>query len=182
MTEPGRSPDDDLVPISVRLGEVVPPEDPEDWTRPLTWVAATGMLAGPVAVLTWFVFWRPTATIEEGPMALPAAAILAAGAAVTGATQLGTARAWTATVAAALFGSLVVVILGVVFANERQVGSASPTVTHAVATAVGGLAGAAVAAVLAAPLARIRSRVVRAAPAVIVGASVAAFTVGALFT
>ena len=39
--------DDDDVPVSVRLGTVVPPEDPEDWTRPLTWVAAVGMLAAP---------------------------------------------------------------------------------------------------------------------------------------
>jgi cysteinyl-tRNA synthetase len=36
--------DDDLVPVSVQLGNVVPPEDPEDWTRPLTWAAAAGML------------------------------------------------------------------------------------------------------------------------------------------
>ena len=43
--------DDDLVPVSVRLGAVVPPEDPEDWTRPLTWVAALGMLAGPILAL-----------------------------------------------------------------------------------------------------------------------------------
>ena len=46
-----RAPDDDVVPVSVRLGEVVPPEDPEDWTRPLTWVAAGGMLVGPIVAL-----------------------------------------------------------------------------------------------------------------------------------
>ena len=53
-------PDDDLVPVSVRLGAVVPPEDPEDWTRPLTWVAALGMLAGPIVTFGWFLFARPT--------------------------------------------------------------------------------------------------------------------------
>ena len=40
-----------LVPVSVRLGNVVPPEDPEDWTQPLTWVAAAGMLAAPTSDL-----------------------------------------------------------------------------------------------------------------------------------
>lgn len=172
---------DDEVPVSVRLGEVVPPEDPEDWSRPLTWLAALGMLAGPIAVLAWFLVAPPARAIEEEPVALAAAAVLAAGAAITGATQLGTSRAWTATVASALFAALVVVILGVVFASERQVGSASPTVSHAVATAVGGLAGAAVAAALAAPLAALRSRPLRAVPAAIVGAAVGAFTTGALF-
>ena len=58
-------PDDDLVPISVRLGEVVPPEDPEDWTRPLTWVAAFGMLAGPLIALAWFVYRRITRSRGE---------------------------------------------------------------------------------------------------------------------
>ena len=52
--------DDDLVPVSVRLGEVVPPEDPEDWTRPLTWVVALGMLAGPAVAFAWFALAPPT--------------------------------------------------------------------------------------------------------------------------
>jgi hypothetical protein len=43
--------DDDSVPISVRLGTVVPPEDPEDWTRPLTWMAAPGGIGRAVAVV-----------------------------------------------------------------------------------------------------------------------------------
>ncbi|HET8777774.1 MAG TPA: hypothetical protein VFN76_08945, partial [Candidatus Limnocylindria bacterium] len=146
--------DDDLVPVSVRLGNVVPPEDPEDWTRPLTWVAALGMLAGPIATLAWFVSAPPI----DGAHALPAtfvvAAALSAGAAATGATQLGVARAWTATLGAGLFAALVVIILGVVMAGERQVGSASPTLEHAFGAAVGGLVGAGAAALTAAVTAR----------------------------
>ena len=60
-------PDDDLVPVSVRLGEVVPPEDPEDWTRPLTWVAAFGMLAGPIVALAWFLVAPPEDAAARSP-------------------------------------------------------------------------------------------------------------------
>ena len=174
---------DDLVPISVRLGEVVAPEDPEDWTRPLTWVAALGMLAGPIGVLAWFGLGRPTRTVEESaPAALLAAALLASGAAVTGATQLGVARAWTATLGAGLFAALGVVVLGVVFDGQRQVGLASPALAHGFATAVGGASGAAAAAAVAALVARWRSRPLRAVPAIGIGGAVAAFTAAALFT
>ena len=176
-------PDEDLVPVSVRLGDVVPPEDPEDWTRPLTWVAALGTLAGPLVSFGWFLAAPPTATVEDTVPAAPlAAAILAVGAAVAGGTQLVTARAWTATVAAALFAALVVVIAGVVLAGERQVEVASPTVAHGVAIAVGGVAGGAAAALAYVLLSQVRSRAARALPAIVVGAAVAAFTVGALFT
>ncbi|MGH2427949.1 MAG: hypothetical protein ACRDGV_03525, partial [Candidatus Limnocylindria bacterium] len=81
--------EDDAVPVSVRLGEVVPPEDPEDWTRPLTWMAALGMLLGPLMALAWFLAARPT----EGHTPLLGtwlvAAALAGGAALAGSTQLG---------------------------------------------------------------------------------------------
>jgi hypothetical protein len=163
--------DDDLVPISVRLGEVVPPEDPEDWTRPLTWVAALGMLAAPLVTLAWFVAAAPTDARAALPATFAVAAALAGGAAATGATQLGMARAWTATLGAGLFGALVVVILGVVMAGERQVGIASPTLAHAFGAAVAGLAGAAAASVVAAIVSRLRSRVMRFLAAV--GAAVA---------
>lgn len=157
--------DDDLVPVSVRLGEVVPPDDPEDWTRPLTWVAALGMLAGPNVALAWFL----TAAPEDATSALPAtylvAASLAAGAAATGATQIGAARAFAATLGSGLFGALVLVMLGVVMAGERQLGSASPTLAHAFGAAVAGVAGAADAAIVAAALARLGSRMVRLLPA-----------------
>lgn len=153
--------DDDLVPVSVRLGDVVPPEDPEDWTRPLTWVAALGMLAAPTVTLGWFLAAAPASASAPLPATGAVALALAGGAAATGATQIGIARAWTATVAAGLFGALAVVILGVVLAGERQVGAASPTLAHAFAAAVAGLAGAGAAAVVAALVARLRSRATR---------------------
>jgi len=171
---------DDLVPISVRLGAVVPPEDPEDWTRPLTWVAALGMLAGPLVTLAWFLAAPPTDAAAPLPATYVVAGALAGGAAATGATQLGTARAWTATVGAGLFGALVVVVLGVVMAGERQVQVASPTLAHAVAAGLGGLAGAAAAAVVAAVVSRLRSRLVRFAPALAVGIAGAILAVAAV--
>ena len=164
--------DDDLVPVSVRLGEVVPPEDPEDWTRPLTWVVALGMLAGPAVAFAWFALAPPTSGVSE-PGTSILAAVLAGGAALTGATQIGVTRAWTTTVGAGLFGALVIIVLGVAMAGERQVGTASPTLEHAFVAAVAGLGGAAAAAVVAAAVARMRSRLARAAVAVLTGAVVA---------
>lgn len=166
--------DDDLVPISVRLGEVVPPEDPEDWTRPLTWVVAVGMLLAPLAALAWFLVAAPTTADAPLPGTLLVASLLAVGAAVAGATQLSVARAWTTTLGAGLFAALVLVILGVVMAGERQVGAASPTLGHAFAAAVGGLAGAAVAALAAALVAGRIQRPLRALVAAVPGALVAA--------
>jgi hypothetical protein len=161
-------PDDDLVPVSVRLGAVVPPEDPEDWTRPLTWVAALGMLAGPIVTFGWFAFARPTST-EAVPATFLVAAAIAAGAALTGATQQGVARAWTATLGAGLFSALVVVVLGVVMAGERAVGSAPPTVAQSVAAALAGLGGTVGASIAAAGLASSRSRAARVAVPTSVG-------------
>lgn len=172
--------DDDLVPISVRLGEVVPPEDPEDWTRPLTWVAALGMLAAPLVALGWFIAAAPTDSRGALPATLAVAGALAGGAAATGATQLGRARAWTATLAAGLFGALVVVVLGVVMAGERQVGAASPTLAHALGAAVAGLAGAATAAPVAAIVAKLGSRLIRFLAAVAAAVAVSLVAVGPL--
>jgi hypothetical protein len=172
--------DDDLVPVSVRLGNVVPPEDPEDWTRPLTWVNALGMLAGPLAAFGWFVIAPPTDAAHTLPATLLVAAVLAAGAAATGATQIGIARAWTATLGAGLFAALVVIILGVVMAGERQVGSASPTLAHAFAASVGGLGGAGGAALAAAATARPYPRLVRFVVALVVGVGVSIVLVAAL--
>jgi hypothetical protein len=172
--------DDDLVPVSVRLGDVVPPEDPEDWTRPLTWVAALGMLAGPIIALAWFIAAPPTDVGAALPATYLVAIALTAGAAATGATQIGAARSGTATLGAGLFGALVVIVLGVVTAGERQVGAASPTLAHAVAGSFGGAMGAAVAAVVAAVVARLRSRLVRLTPALIAGAATSVAVVGRL--
>jgi hypothetical protein len=170
---------DDLVPVSVRLGAVVPPEDPEDWTRPLTWVAAIGMLAGPLVVLGWFLLDAPTSS-DALPGTLAAAVALAAGAALTGSTQQGMARAWTATLGAGLFAALAVVVIGVVLAGERQSGSASPTLAHAFASAVAGLGGAGAAALVAALVAGLGSRAVRFVPALAAGGVVAWLALGVL--
>jgi hypothetical protein len=162
-------PDDDLVPVSVRLGEVVPPEDPEDWTRPLTWAAALGMLAGPLVALGWFAFAPPSGT-DVVPATYLVAATLAAGAAITGATQQGVARAWTATLGAGLFGALVVIVIGVVAAGERVVGSAPPTIAQAFTAGLAGLAGTGFASVASTSVASARSRAVRLTVPLAVGA------------
>jgi hypothetical protein len=172
--------DDDVVPVSLRLGEVVPPEDPEDWTRPLTWVAALGMLAGPITALAWFVIAPPAESHPALPATYAVAALVTGGAAATGATQLGWARAGTATIGAGLFAALVVIVLGVIAADERQVGVASPTLAHAFGAAVAGVTGAGVAGLIAAAVAPLRSRLVRLLPALIPGIVVAAWTVAAL--
>lgn len=174
------APEDDLVPVSVRLGEVVPPEDPEDWTRPLTWVAALGMLVAPIVTFAWFTASPPQQAVRALPLTYLVAAFLTAGAAATGATQIGVARAWTATLAAGLFGALVVIILGVAMAGERQVGAASPTLAHAFAAAVAGLAGTGAGALVAAVVARIGSRPLRFLAAVAAGASVGLLAVTSL--
>jgi len=174
------TPDEDLVPISVRLGQVVPPEDPEDWTRPLTWVAALGMLAAPLGTFAWFAVGPPLQAEQAQPLTFLVAALLAAGAAATGATQQGIARAATATLGAALFASLVVVILGVAMSGERQVGAASPTLAHAFAASVGGLGGAAGGSVVAGAVARLGPRPIRFLLALLAGVAIAVLVVGAL--
>jgi hypothetical protein len=176
MTE---QPNDDLVPVSVRMGEVVPPEDPEDWTKPLTWVAAAGMLVGPLVALAWFVLARPGASGPEPGTWLLATAV-ALGAVVTGATQRGGLRAWTATIAAALFAALVVVIIGEALSGERLANVASPTVSHAFAAAVAGLGGAAAGSPLAALFARASARWPRVLAPGGVAVAVAALLVGLL--
>jgi len=134
------------VPPSVQLGEVVPPEDPEDWRRPLTWVVAGGMLAAPALAAGWFVVAPPTDpfTAIAGMSAL--AAVLAAGAAVTGASQRGAGRAALVTVGAGLFGALAVVAVGTILAGGAALGTA---VGAAVAGTGGSLAAAALAGLLA---------------------------------
>jgi hypothetical protein len=170
--------DEDLVPVSVRLGNVVPPEDPEDWTRPLTWVAALGMLAAPLATFAWFAVEAPTQSSGADAATAVVAVLLAAGAAATGATQQGAARAGTATLGAGLFASLVVVILGVAMAGERQVGNASPTLAHAFAAGLAGLAGSLAAAAVAVAASRLRSRLARFVPAAVTGAAVSLVALG----
>jgi hypothetical protein len=182
VTAGGEGPpeEDDLVPISVRLGQVVPPEDPEDWTRPLTWVAAAGMLVAPAVALAWFWIGPPTSHHPAQTGTYVLACALAAGAALTGATQQGALRAAAGTVAAGLFGAVMVVLVGAALAAERPLGSAPPTVAHAFGAAVAGLGGAGAAAPLAALLAAAHARVPRIVGPGAVGAGVALLLVGAL--
>jgi hypothetical protein len=172
---------DDLVPVSVRLGAVVPPEDPEDWTRPLTWVAAIGMLAAPAVALGWFVLGAPgdNGTAVVGTYVV--AVTLAIGAAAAGATQIGRARAVTGTLGAGLLAALLVVIAGAVTAGERQLGSASPTLAQALAAAVAGLAGVVPAALLAGLVARHLSRRGRGVVTAVVAAIVTTAVLPNLF-
>jgi hypothetical protein len=178
MTTP---PDEDQVPVSVRLGQVVPPEDPEDWTRPLTWAAAAGMLLAPLCAAAWFWLAAPESATEPMPGTWIVAGALAMGAALTGATQIGALRSFTAAAAAALFAALATVIVGVAAAGTRQVGEASPTLAHAVAAGLAGLAGASAAASLGPALASVRNRAQRVAVPALVGIAVAGVVVPLLF-
>jgi len=178
---PDRVPDDDLVPVSVRLGEVVPPDDPEDWTQPLTWVAAAGMLAAPLVALLWFWLAPPGGAKSPAPGTWLVACTLAVGAALAGGTQQGRLRSFAGTLAAGLFAALATVAVGLVTAGERQLGIASPTLAHAVAAVLAGLAGALPAAVLAPQLATVRSRRARVLAPSAIAAGVAALVVPLLF-
>lgn len=178
MTPP---PDDEMVPVSVRLGTVVPPEDPEDWTRPLTWVAAIGMLAPPAVALTWFSLAGPADGAHPVLGTWVVAVVLAIGAASAGSTQLGRLRAFTGTLGAGLLAALLVVLAGAVTAGERQVGAASPTLAHAVAASLAGLAGASPAAALGAATAASWSRLQRGTAAAVLGAAVAVAVLPGLF-
>jgi hypothetical protein len=180
VTEPPPDPGD-LVPVSVRLGTVVPPEDPEDWTRPLTWVAAIGMLAAPALALAWYAIAAPLDSTRPLPGTWVVAVALVIGAAAAGGTQIGRLRAVTGTLGAALLGALLVVAAGAVSAGERQLGSASPTLAHAVAAALAGLSGALPAAALGGLTAGSLSRVQRGAVAGALGLLVTAVVLPRLF-
>ncbi|MGH2463196.1 MAG: hypothetical protein ACRDFZ_06175 [Candidatus Limnocylindria bacterium] len=134
------------VPPSVQLGEVVPPEDPEDWRRPLTWVVAGGMLVAPLVAAAWFVVAPPTDPFSAVPGISALAAILAAGAAVTGASQRGGSRSLVVTIGAGLFGALGLVAVGTIVAD-------GVALSTAVSAAVAGIGGSLAAAVLASLLA-----------------------------
>jgi hypothetical protein len=181
VTEPAAEDADDLVPVSVRLGTVVPPEDPEDWTRPLTWVAAIGMLAAPAVAMAWYLFAPPHESSHAHLGTWVVALTLAVGAAATGATQLGRLRAVTGTLGAALLGAVLVVAAGVVTAGERQLAAASPTLAHAVAAALAGVAASVVAAAFAGMAAGSITRLRRGIAAGAIGALVAALVLPGLF-
>jgi hypothetical protein len=173
--------DDDLVPVSVRLGQVVPPEDPEDWTRPLTWAAAAGMLAAPAVAVGWFATAAPTDSTTPVAATWLLALSLAIGAALAGSTQQGALRSATGTVAAGLFAALATVIVGFISAGERQVSSFSPPLAHAFVAALAGLTGAIAAAPLAARLSGAGARVPRILAPAAVAAGVSLLGVPLLF-
>lgn len=185
MTPPS---DDEMVPVSVRLGAVVPPENPEDWTRPLTWVAAIGMLAAPAILLGWYAIATPTDTVRPLAGSYAVAIALVVGAAAAGGTQLGRARAVGGTVAAGLLGALLIAMVGALTAGEvgwlgdmRPVHTINPTLLHALAAAVAGLAGCLPAAVAAGLAAGRLPRLERGALAGTVGALVTVLVLPNLF-
>lgn len=173
--------DGDLVPVSVRLGNVVPPEDPEDWTRPLTWVAAVGMLAAPAVTTAWFWLAAPLDPAQPSAGTYAVAIALVVGAAAAGGTQIGRAGAFFGTLGAALLAALLIVVVGALTAGERQVGSASPTLAHAVAASLAGVAGASPAAALGAFTASTWPRLQRGAAAAALGAVVTLAVLPILF-
>ena len=178
MTPP---PDDELIPVSVRLGAVVPPEDPEDWTRPLTWMVAGGMLAGPLVAFAWFLVAAPRASDAVLPGTWLVAVAIAGGAAAVGATQIGRLRSFTGTLGAGLFAAVATVSIGLVMAGERQVEVASPTLAHGLAAAIGGAVGAFAASLMAPRFASATSRLRRLVVPGLFGAVAAVATVSALF-
>ncbi len=169
------------MPVSVRLGTVVPPEDPEDWTRPLTWVAAIGMLAAPAVAMAWYTVAPPPDSTAALTGTWAVALTLAIGAAAAGATQLGRLRAVTGTLGAALLAAVLVVAAGAVSTAGRQLGAASPTLAHSVAAALAGVAGASVAAGLGGLMAGWFGRLRRGISAGAVGVVVAALVLPGLF-
>ena len=181
MTGPAASDPDDLVPASVRLGTVVPPEDPEDWTRPLTWVAAIGMLGAPALALAWYTVAAPHDSTRPLPVTWAVAMALVIGAAATGGTQIGRLRAFTGTLGAGLLGALLVVAAGAVSAGERQLAAASPTLAHSIAAALAGVAGAVAAAALGGVAAGRLTRLLRGVAAAALGALVTAVVLPRLF-
>jgi hypothetical protein len=183
--DPGYRPgakNEDLVPVSVRLGAVIPPEDPEDWTRPLTWVAAAGMLLSPFVALAWFAIAPPATSDTPLPGTWLLAAAVVVGGVMTGSTQIGAFRAFAGTLGAGLLGGLLTVIVGAATAGQRQIGTASPTVTHAFVAVVAGLSGALAAATLIPALSRMVPRWRRALAPGAIGVAVASLVVQLLFS
>jgi hypothetical protein len=175
--------DNQSVPVSIRLGTVVPPEDPEDWRRPLTWVAAAGMLAGPLVALVWFLVAPPASAGEPSPATWLVAGALVAGAALTGATQMGPIWAFAGTLGAGLFGAVRTILVAAVVSPGRAVGlGGSPTVGHAFVAGIAGVAGALAASTLIPALSRIPSRFRRIAVPAAIGIAVSAIVVQLLFS
>jgi hypothetical protein len=175
-------PDEDAIPISVKLGTVIPPEDPEDWRRPLTWVAAAGMLLGPLVALVWFLAVPPVTDRDPLPGTWLLAAALVVGAVTTGSTQLSGAWAFAGTLGGALFGALLTILLAVVLSPESRAGVATPILAHAFIASVAGVAGALAASTLMPSFARVPARSRRGLAPGAIGIAVAALVVQLLFS
>ena len=168
---------DEVVPVSVRLGTVVPPADPEDWRRPLTWVAALGMLLAPALALVWSVIAPPMQAARATPGAWLIAGALVVGGVITGATQLRPMWAAAATLGSALFGALLVVLYAVAVSPEVRAGTLTPHLVTALKGSTAGLVGALVAATLMPAFTRMRSRIRRGLAPAAIGVAVSAIVV-----
>ena len=166
-------------PVSVRLGQVVPPEDPEDWRRPLTWVAALGMLAAPLAALAWFALAPPDRVAPAQAGAWVVAGLLVVGAVLTGVTQRGAWRSFAATGGSALFAAVATVAVAASI-GPRSPDGTSPALSLATAAGVSGVVGALSVAPLMALFAGHRSRIRLTAAPLALGTCVAIFLVALL--
>jgi hypothetical protein len=146
------------------------------------------MLIAPAILIGWYLLAAPADSGRPLAGTYAVAIALAVGAATTGGTQIGRARAVTGTLAAGLLGALVMVMVGAVTAGEvgwlgdmRPVHSVNPTLMHAAAGALAGLAGCLPAALAQGLTARSLARLWRGALAAAVGALVAALVLPNLF-
>jgi hypothetical protein len=169
---------DDLVPVSVRLGTVVPPEDPEDWRRPLTWLAATGMLLAPALALFMLAIWSPTASGRPAPATWLIAGALVIGGVLTGSTQQRPGWAAAATLGSALFAALLLVLfVAAVSPVALRTGTFSAQVAQTISGSAAGLGGALAAATLMPAFTRMPSRLRRGLAPAAIGVAVSAIIV-----
>ena len=168
---------EESVPISVRLGTVVPAEDPEDWRRPLTWVAAAGMLLAPALVVFWFVIAPPAESARPVAATWLIAGAVVLGGVLTGTTQLRPAWAAAATLGSALFAALLIVLYAVAVSPEVRVGAFAPPIAQALSGSAAGLGGALVSATLMPAFSRMRSRLRRGLAPAAIGIAVSAILV-----
>lgn len=159
---------------------MIPPEDPEDWRRRLTWQIAAGMLAAPLASLAWFLGWPPSSASEPMIATYLVASILAGGSALAGSTQRGSIRTMLATVGVGLFEALGVVLVASIVTGGRAVGEATPEVAQGLTAALAGMGGALAAASLGALLADRATAMRRFASPALAGAITAVIFVGVL--
>ncbi len=158
--------------VEVRVGEVVEPEGPEDWRRPLTWLAAAGMLAAPIAALGWLGLVPP----EQPRLAAGAwlvAGLLPAGSALTASTQRGPLRAVAAALGAGLFAALLTLVLASSLAGEPARQGAPSLLAHVVPALAAGGIGVLLAAAASGATADRRARLARAGVPGAVGAGLA---------